>query len=177
MKPMLPIPSSKEEKSQLVPVCNQGEFIVEPKEIKQGVALEEVSTIAEIPKEVDKLHECKGVGTNKLEVLPSMEDNHHHGTIIFHDFKDPFLQKENAQDNSSKFFELISHTISTWVQCVPQDMSNSISNRTLKDLLRSKSMNYESMVYVYDWMMEEHQPIGNDYQPILDDEYIEDLMT
>jgi len=37
-------------------------------------------------------------------------------------------------------------------------------------------MNYESMVYVYGWMMEEHQAIGIDYQPILDN-YIEDLMT
>ena len=38
-------------------------------------------------------------------------------------------------------------------------------------------MNYESMVYVYDWLMEEHQPIGIDYQPIRDDDYIEDSMT
>jgi len=53
---MPPIPSSKEEKVQLVPVCNQGKFFAEPKEIKQGVALEEVSTTIEIP-EVDKLQE------------------------------------------------------------------------------------------------------------------------
>jgi len=32
-------------------------------------------------------------------------------------------------------------------------------------------------MYVYDRMMEEHQPIGIDYQPILDDDYIEDSMT
>ena len=38
-------------------------------------------------------------------------------------------------------------------------------------------MNYGSMVYVYDWMMEEHQPIGIDYQLIRDDDYIEDSMT
>ena len=81
MKPMPPIPSSKEEKLQLVPVCNQGKIFMKPKEIKQGVALEEVSTTIEIP-EVDKLQEWKGVVINKLEVLPSMEDNHHHGTII-----------------------------------------------------------------------------------------------
>ena len=38
-------------------------------------------------------------------------------------------------------------------------------------------MKYESKVYVYDWMMEEHQPIGIDYQPIQDNDYIEDSMT
>ena len=37
-------------------------------------------------------------------------------------------------------------------------------------------MNYESMVYVYGWLMEEHQPIGIDFQPIRDD-YSEDSMT
>ena len=39
---MPPIPSSKKEKSQLVPICNQGEFFIELKEVKQGIALEEV---------------------------------------------------------------------------------------------------------------------------------------
>ena len=38
-------------------------------------------------------------------------------------------------------------------------------------------MNYESMMYVYGWIMEENQPIGIDYQPICDDDYIEDSMT
>ena len=33
------------------------------------------------------------------------------------------------------------------------------------------------MVYVYDWMMKEHQPIGIDYQPIQDENYIKDSMT
>jgi len=55
-----------------------------------------------------------------------MEDNNHHATIIFHDFKDHFLQKKSAQDDSFEFFEFISPTISTWVQCVPQGMPNSI---------------------------------------------------
>jgi len=32
------------------------------------------------------------------------------------------------------------------------------------------------MSYVYGWMMEEHQPIDIDYQPIRDD-YIEDSMA
>jgi len=94
-----------------MPICNQGEFSVESKKIKQGVALEEVSRTVKIPEEIDKSQEeYKGVGINKLEVLPSMEDNHHHGTIIFHDFEDPFMQKENAQDDNSKFFEFISPT-------------------------------------------------------------------
>ena len=62
---------------------------MESKEIKQGVALKEVFTTAEISEEVDKLQEeCKGVGINQHEVLPSMKDNHHHGTIILHDFED-----------------------------------------------------------------------------------------
>ena len=57
-------------------------------------------------------------------------------------------------------------------------MPNPISIHTLKDLLHEgKPMNYGSTVYVYGWMMEEHQLIGIDYQPIRDDDYIEDLMT
>ena len=55
---------------------------MELKEIKQGVALEEVSTTAEIPEEVELQEESKGVGINKPEVLPFMKNNHHHGTII-----------------------------------------------------------------------------------------------
>jgi len=49
-------------------ICNQGEFFVEPKEIKQIVALEEISTTTEISEGVDKSQESKGVGINKLEV-------------------------------------------------------------------------------------------------------------
>ena len=37
-------------------------------------------------------------------------------------------------------------------------------------------MNYERMMYVYSWMIEERQPIDIDYQPIRDD-YIENSMT
>jgi len=33
------------------------------------------------------------------------------------------------------------------------------------------------MVYVYGWMMKRHQPIGIAYQPIRNDDYIEDLMN
>ena len=35
-------------------------------------------------------------------------------------------------------------------------------------------MKYVSMEYVYGWMMEEHQPISIDYQPIRDNDYVED---
>ena len=52
------------------------------------------------------------------------------------------------------------------------------SPRTLEDLLQgTESMNYESMMHVYGWMIEECQPIGIDYQLIWDDDYIEDSMT
>ena len=85
-------------------------------------------TTAEIFEEIDKSQEeYKGVRINKLEVLPSMEDNHHHDTIIFHDIEDPFLQKESAQDDDFKFFEFISPTISTWVQHVLQEEHQPIS--------------------------------------------------
>ena len=80
-------------------------------------------------------------------------------------------------DDSSKFFEFISPTISTWVQHVQQGMPNPIFTHTLEDLFHgSKPINNGSMVYVYGWMMEEHQPIGINYQSIRDD-YIEDLIT
>jgi len=51
-------------------------------------------------------------------------------------------------------------------------MPNFISNRTLEDLHESEPMNYGSMMYVYGWMMEKHQPIGIDYQLIRDDDYV-----
>ena len=38
-------------------------------------------------------------------------------------------------------------------------------------------MNYGSMMNVYGWMMKKHQPIGNNYQPIQDDDDIEDSLT
>ena len=84
---------------------------MEPKKIKQDIILEEVFTTAETPEEVDKLQEkCKRVGINKVEVLPSMGGIHHHGTIILHDFKDPFLQKKSANMtvlNSSNSYNLL----------------------------------------------------------------------
>ena len=32
-------------------------------------------------------------------------------------------------------------------------------------------------MYMYGWIIEEHQPIGIDYQQIRDEDYIEDSMT
>ena len=141
-----------------MPLCNQDEFFVEPMKIKQGVALKKVSRTAEIPKEVDKLQEeCKRVEINKLEVLPSMEDNHHHGIVILYDFENPFMRKESAREESFSFFMFVSPTNCMWAQCVPQGMLNSISIRTSEDLLHeSKPMNYGSMMTVYGCVIEEY---------------------
>jgi len=117
-QPMPPIPSSKEEKSNFMPVCNQGEFFVEPKEIKQGITLEGVSPTVEIPEKIEpSLEEFKEAVHEKLtEGLPPMKDIQHHDTSIRHDFEDPFLQEENAQDKNFQFFKFISPTIGIWTQ-------------------------------------------------------------
>ena len=161
-----------------MPICNQGEFLMEPKDIKQRIALEEVSPTSEISEEKDQsLKWCNRIAHDKLlEMLPPMKDNQYHGTFILHDFEDPFLRKKSVKDDSSKFFKFISPTISTWVQHVLQSMLNPISIRTLKDFHGSKTRNYGSMLYVYSWMIEEHQPIGINYQQIRDKNHIEDLM-
>ena len=49
---MSPVPSPKEEKPNFMPIFNQNELFVEPKEIKQGIALEGVSLTAEISKKI-----------------------------------------------------------------------------------------------------------------------------
>ena len=91
-----------------------------PKEVEQGIALKEIFITGEIFEEVDQSQdECKKVGHNLFEVLPPpMEDIPHHGMVIHHDFEDLFLRKKSANDDSSKFFEFISFTISTWMQHV-----------------------------------------------------------
>jgi len=152
MKPMPLIPSPKEEKSNFMSICNQGEFFIEPKDIKQGIALKEVSLTAEIFEEKDQsLEECNRVVHDKLlKILPPMRDNQYHDTFILHGFEDPFLRKKSVKDDSSKLFEFISFIISTWAQYVLQGMPNPIPTYTLDDLLyRSKPMNYESMMYAY----------------------------
>ena len=111
---MPPIPSSKEEKPTFLLVCNQGELFMEPKEVEQGIALEEGSPTTEISEEVDKsLDECKEVGHDKLfEVSPPVKDILYHGTSILHGFDDSFMRKESARDESFNFFKFISLIIS-----------------------------------------------------------------
>ena len=95
-----------------------------------------------------------------LKILPPMKDNQYHGTFILHDFEDPFMQEKSVKDESSKFFKFISPIISMWAQRVLQGMPNFISNHTSEGLLRgSDSVNNESMMYMYRWITEEHQPI------------------
>ena len=92
--------------------------------------------------------------------LPPTRDIQHHDASILHDFEDPSMEKESARDESYVFFKFISPTISTQAQRVLQGMLNFISNRTLKDLLhKSEPMNFGSIMYMYGWIMEEHQPI------------------
>ena len=96
-----------------------------------------------------------------------MKDNHCHDMIILHDFEDHFLRKKSANDDSSKLFVSMSPTIRTWVPHVLQGKPNPISTRTLKDFLYgSKLMSYGSMIYLYGWMIEEHQLIGIYYHLI-----------
>ena len=100
MKPMPTISNLKVEKPNFMPICNQGEFFVEPKNIKQGIALEEVPSTVEIPEEIDlSLEGSKGIVHDKrLETLAPMEDIPHHGTVILHVFNDPFQHNKYAQD-------------------------------------------------------------------------------
>ena len=74
----------------------------------QRIALEEVSPTIEVPEEVDKsLDEYRGVGHDELlEVLPSMEDNYQHDTIILHDFEDHFLHNKFVPDHDIQHFFL-----------------------------------------------------------------------
>ena len=66
------------------------------------------------------------------------------------------MRKKSAKDENSRFLKSVSPTISAWVQRVLQEMSNPLSNRTLKNLLRgSESMNYENIMYIYGWIMED----------------------
>ena len=81
------------------------------------------------------LKEYKGVVHDKLvAILPLMRGIQHHDTFILHYFKDPFIRKKSAKDESLKFLKFVSPAISTWVQYVLQGMPNPLSNRTLKDL-------------------------------------------
>jgi len=89
-----------------------------------------------------------------LEVLSLVEDISHHGTFILHGFEDPFLQKKSVKDDSSILRVYMTYYQHVGATCFVR-YAKSHPTRTLKDLLHgSKPMNYESMMYVYGWMME-----------------------
>ena len=70
------------------------------------------------------------------------------------------MRKESVRYESIKFFKSISLTISTCVQRVLHGMPSFIFHHTLEDFLHGgEPMKYESVVYMYGWIMEEHQPI------------------
>jgi len=71
-----------------MPLCNQDKFFVEPKEVKQGIILEEISPIAEVLKAVDKsLEEFKEVVHDKsVCILPPIREIQHHGASNLHGF-------------------------------------------------------------------------------------------
>ena len=90
MKSIPHIPTPKEEKLKFILICNRGEFFVESKETKQSFTLviKEVVSSPEIFEEM------------KLEHVGEPKPLWQHSTSIHHDFEDPFLQKEDAQDES-----------------------------------------------------------------------------
>jgi len=73
MRPIPPAPKAiKEEEPRFASIYNQGEFFVEPKEVKEGIVLEEISPIVEVLREVDKsLEEFKEIIHDKfVDILP-----------------------------------------------------------------------------------------------------------
>ena len=89
--------SAKEKEPKLILICNRGEFLVQPKETKQNFILvvkEKITPPTEIPEE-------------KRPLLEEFKPPWHHNASIRHDFEDPFLQKENARDESFQFFKII----------------------------------------------------------------------
>jgi len=79
MRPIQPAPkSTKEKKTKFISICNQGEFLVESKEIKQRFALivKEVTQPTEIPEKMKPLfEEFKRVLHDELPYrLPPMRD-------------------------------------------------------------------------------------------------------
>ena len=82
---------------------------MESKETTRGAILfdkGEVIPSAEIHERAEPaLEESEGVGHDeRLEILPPMKDNQHHGTFILHNFEDLFLHNEFAQDYSVQHF-------------------------------------------------------------------------
>jgi len=86
---------------------------VEPKEIKQGIALEGVSLAVETPEKIElSLKEFKEVYDELTEELPPMSIQHH-GTSIHHDFENPFLKRRMLKmkvfNSSSSYHLLLVH--------------------------------------------------------------------
>ena len=136
MKLMPLIPSPKEEQPNLMLVCNQDEFLVESKEIKKSLILEEVSLIPE--KIEPSLEEFKAVHDEFTEGLPP--DIQHHDTSIRYDFENPFLQEENAQDESFQFFKFKLPTITTWTR---RKHDPALSYMDYDENLRGKSRSWD----------------------------------
>ena len=62
-----PKPAEEEEKPKFISICNRGEFFVEPKDIKQGITLKEVSPTIKIPEEINQsLEELKELCTTSF---------------------------------------------------------------------------------------------------------------
>jgi len=156
MRPISPaLRPTEEETPKFIPIYNRGEFLVKSKEIKENFALvvkEKVTTSIEIPKKMKPmLEEFKEVVHDKpSEGLQPMRDIQHHDTSIIHGLENPFMQKESVRDESFRFFNFISPSISTWARRVLHGMPSSISNCTSKNLLHGgESMKYGSMVCMY----------------------------
>ena len=148
------------------------------KKIKQGVGLEEVPTIADIPRRSTNYRMSA-----KVLGLTSLKYYHLWKIIIIMIWL--FLMISRIFSCGRKVLQrkaLISstsyHLLSTRERKMFLKVSQIPSPLVLWNFFHeSKSMNYGSMMYVYGWMMEEHQPIDIDHQPIRDDDYIEDSMT
>ena len=104
-QPMNQSKGLEKKKSQISCPCAIKTFFMEPNKVEQGITLKEVSTTIKIPEEVDKSQECKGVMINKIEILPSMEDDHHYGMIILYNFEDPFLHKSAPDHIIQRFLD------------------------------------------------------------------------
>jgi len=101
-----------------------------------------------------------------------MKDNHH-GTIILHDFEDPFMRKESARDESFNFFKFISSTINTGARC-----SSKYAKFHLHSYLeKSSQWKQVNELWEHDvcvWLDDGGAPTN---QSIWDKNYIEDSMT
>jgi len=79
---------------------------VESKETKQNFAL---VVKKEIIPPVEIFEEMKSL-------LEEFKPHWHHSASILHDFKDSFMRKESARDESFQVFKFISLIIGMWAQ-------------------------------------------------------------